>query len=65
MSDKTCILFNDVANDMLRSFVRMYSILYGEDTINYNVHGLIHVPNFVKLHGQNYKKWYLSLRRYI
>lgn len=50
MSDKTCILFNDVANDMLRSFVKMYSILYGEDTINYNVHGLIHVSNFVKLH---------------
>jgi len=51
MSDKTCILLNDVANDMLRSFVRMYSILYGEDTINYNVHGLIHIANFVKLHG--------------
>jgi len=32
------------------SFVRMYSILYGEDTINYNIHGLFHIPNFVKLH---------------
>lgn len=51
MSDKTYIIFNDVANDMLRSFVQMYSILYGEDTINYNVHGLIHVSNFVKLLG--------------
>jgi len=51
MSEKICILFNDVANDMLRSFVRMYSILYREDTINYNVQELIHVPNFVKLHG--------------
>jgi len=51
MSDETCVLLNDVANYMLRSFVKIYSILYGEDTINYNVLGLIHVYNFVKLHG--------------
>lgn len=29
-----------------------YTILYGIDSTNYNVHGLIHLPNFIKAHAK-------------
>jgi len=48
LSDETCIAYNDVANDLLRKFVIEYSFLYGEE---YNVHGLIHIAHFVRIHG--------------
>lgn len=51
LSDETCIAYNDVANDLLRKFVIEYSFLYGEEYITYNVHGLIHIAHFVKIHG--------------
>lgn len=51
MFKDTCTIFNDQAKAMLISFVSKYSILYGIDSINYNVHGLIHLANFVIIHG--------------
>ncbi|KAF0749604.1 Uncharacterized protein FWK35_00019784 [Aphis craccivora] len=51
MSDETCITYNELANKMLRQFVTQYSDLYGEEYITYNVHGLIHLAQFVKIHG--------------
>ncbi|XP_050064613.1 uncharacterized protein LOC126553503 [Aphis gossypii] len=51
MSDETCITYNELANKMLRQFVTQYSDLYGEEYITYNVHGLIHLAQFVKMHG--------------
>lgn len=51
LSGDTCMVYNDVANDLLRQFVEEYSFLYGEEYITYNVHGLIHIAHFVKIHG--------------
>lgn len=51
ISDETCIIYNDLANNLLRQFVTEYSDLYGEEYITYNVHGLIHIVQFVKKHG--------------
>lgn len=51
LSNDTCMAYNDVANDLLRQFVEEYSFLYGEEYITYNVHGLIHIAHFVKIHG--------------
>lgn len=50
MSDETCITYNELANSLLRQFVTQYSNLYGEEYITYNVHGLIHLAQFVKIH---------------
>lgn len=51
ISKKTCLFYNDMANTLLRQFVHDYSILYGDEYITYNVHSLIHLPNFVQCHG--------------
>lgn len=36
---------------MLKQSVKDYPSLYGEKYVTYNVHGLIHLSNFVKTHG--------------
>lgn len=51
ISNETYLSLNDVANDLLRQFVKDYPDLYGEEYVTYNVHGLIHITNFVKIHG--------------
>lgn len=35
----------------MRQFVTEYSVLYGKDYVGYNVHGLIHICDFMFLHG--------------
>ncbi|XP_050431049.1 uncharacterized protein LOC126839684 [Adelges cooleyi] len=51
VSNETCITYNELANTLLRQFVIEYAERYGEEYITYNVHGLIHVSHFVKIHG--------------
>jgi hypothetical protein len=51
ISSETCNIHNYLANDLLKTFVSEYSFYYGEEYIGYNVHGLIHVSDFVLTHG--------------
>lgn len=51
LNSETCIIYNDLANNILKKFVTQYSILYGNEYVTYNVHGLIHLSDFVKIHG--------------
>ncbi|XP_050061765.1 uncharacterized protein LOC114120630 [Aphis gossypii] len=51
ISSKTAYTYNNVAKMLLRQFVNEYSELYGKEYVGYNVHGLIHINDFVLLHG--------------
>jgi len=51
ISNETCFSLNDQANNLLKQFVQDYPNLYGKEYVTYNVHGLIHISNFVKIHG--------------
>lgn len=51
-SDKTCHLYNERAEMLLRKFVLDYGNLYGQHLISCNVHSLIHLPKFVRTHGK-------------
>lgn len=51
LNSETCIIYNDLANNILKDFVTQYPILYGNEYVTYNVHGLIHLSDFVKIHG--------------
>jgi len=51
LNSETCIIYNDLANDILKQFVTQYPNLYGNEYVTYNVHGLIHLSDFVKIHG--------------
>lgn len=51
LNSETCIIYNDLANDILKQFVTQYPNLYGNEFVTYNVHGLIHLSDFVKIHG--------------
>lgn len=46
-----CLLLNDFANTLLRSFVKHFGELYGQGFLVYNIHGLIHLSDDVKVHG--------------
>jgi len=48
---ETCIIHNDLANNLLRQFVTEYPEHYGNEYVTYNVHSLVHIANFVKIHG--------------
>jgi len=48
---ETCYTLNENAEFLLKKFVQEYPMLYGEHFISYNVHSLIHLPKFVKVHG--------------
>ncbi|CAI6369321.1 unnamed protein product [Macrosiphum euphorbiae] len=48
---ENCHTHNSLAKDMLKRFVREYGSYYGEGYVGYNVHGLIHVADFVLKHG--------------
>ncbi|CAI6354142.1 unnamed protein product [Macrosiphum euphorbiae] len=50
ISPETCHAYNNVARDLLKQFVTEYSSHYGEEYVGYNVHGLIHVCDFVLIH---------------
>nr|XP_020471113.1 uncharacterized protein LOC109968894 [Monopterus albus] len=49
---KLCVIFCDFAKTLLVSFVEHFGQLYGKDNLVYNVHGLIHLSDDVKKHGQ-------------
>jgi len=51
ISSETCFTHNYLAKDLLKTFVSEYSSYYGEEYIFYNVHGLIHVSDFVLIRG--------------
>lgn len=51
ISSESCHTYNNLAKDMLIRFVREYGSYYGEGYVGYNVHGLIHVADFVLIHG--------------
>ncbi|KAL5236921.1 hypothetical protein ACI65C_004331 [Semiaphis heraclei] len=51
LSKETCLTLNGQAKCLLIQFVTEYSDLYGVEFISYNVHGLIHLPDFVLVHG--------------
>lgn len=51
ISSETCYIYNNLAKDLLKRFVFEYSSHYGEGFVGYNVHGLIHVSDFVLKHG--------------
>lgn len=46
-----CLLLNDFANTLLRSFVKHFGELYGQGFLVYNIHGLCHLSDDVKVHG--------------
>lgn len=43
--------YNDYCKMLLKSFVQHFSQLYGSDSIVYNVHGLLHLPDDAKNFG--------------
>uniref|UniRef100_A0A2S2NIQ3 DUF4218 domain-containing protein n=1 Tax=Schizaphis graminum TaxID=13262 RepID=A0A2S2NIQ3_SCHGA len=49
--DNVCQVYNLLAETFLKEFVSQYSNLYGPHNVSYNVHNLIHLPMFVKIHG--------------
>ncbi|CAI6354683.1 unnamed protein product [Macrosiphum euphorbiae] len=51
LSKETCLTLNGQAKCLLIQSVTKYSDLYGVEFISYNVHELIHFPDFVLVHG--------------
>lgn len=51
VSPQICQVFNNLADGLLQKFVILYSSLYGDHLVSYNVHNLLHLPRFVKIHG--------------
>jgi len=51
ISIKTAYTYNNFAKMLLKQFVTEYSVLYGKEYVDYNVHGLIHICDFMLLHG--------------
>lgn len=50
-SPEFCMGMNDFANTLLHSFVEHFGQLYGEEFLVYNIHGLVHLSEDVKIHG--------------
>lgn len=46
-----CFLLNDFANTLLRSFVKHFGELYDHGFLVYNIHGLTHLSDDVRVHG--------------
>lgn len=51
MSSKTCYTYNSVAKAWLKQFVSEYPLHYIAEYVGYNVHGLIHLADFLLVHG--------------
>ncbi|XP_035710411.1 uncharacterized protein LOC118436418 isoform X1 [Folsomia candida] len=43
--------YGDYANTLLQYFVRNFATLYGKENLSYNIHGLLHVHDDVKIFG--------------
>ncbi|XP_048010162.1 uncharacterized protein si:dkey-242h9.3 isoform X1 [Megalobrama amblycephala] len=50
-SPQYCMELNDFAKTLLVSFVEHFGQLYGEEFLVYNIHGLVHLSDDVKVHG--------------
>lgn len=50
-SPKYCLELNDFAKTLLVSFVEHFGQLYGKEFLVYNIHGLVHLSEDVKVHG--------------
>lgn len=46
-----CTTKNEVAYNLLVDFVKEFRIYYGAHFITHNIHSLIHLPYYVKIHG--------------
>lgn len=46
-----CLLNNETAHNLIAEFVEEFKILYCVKFFTYNVHSLIHLSFYVKLHG--------------
>jgi hypothetical protein len=46
-----CQTYNNLAKEFLKRFVIEYSSHYGEEYVGYNVYDLIHICDFVLIHG--------------
>lgn len=51
VSPSYCQEYCDYAHNLLVLFVDHYSNLYGKEQVVYNIHGLVHLAEDVKLHG--------------
>lgn len=51
ISPETCFSLNNMAKNLLKEFVQDYPNYYGEEYVGYNVHGLLHITDFVLIHG--------------
>lgn len=51
LSPQYCNALNEFAHTCLVSFVDHFSRLYGPEFVAYNVHGLVHISDDVKQHG--------------
>ena len=51
LCENLCRNYCDLANRMLRKYVKQYCQLYGRDSIVYNVHQLLHFANAASRHG--------------
>ncbi|KAL7377303.1 hypothetical protein ABVT39_025341 [Epinephelus coioides] len=51
LSPQYCNVLNEFAHTCLLSFVDHFSRLYGPEFVAYNVHGLVHISDDVKQHG--------------
>ena len=51
ISPSLCHAMCDLAHKLLVAFVRHFGDMYGKDKLVYNVHGLVHLANEVRLHG--------------
>jgi len=51
LSSEYCLKMNNLANSLLVSFVEHFGQLYGQEFLVYNFHGLAHLCEDVKIHG--------------
>lgn len=46
-----CLLNNEIAHNLIVEFVEEFKIHYGQKFVTYNIHSLIHLSFYVKIHG--------------
>lgn len=46
-----CLTENEIAYNLLVDFVKEFRIMYGAHFVAHNIHSLIHLPFYVKIHG--------------
>lgn len=51
LSSETCYTLNNMARNLLKQFISDYPNYYGNEYVGYNVHGLLHITDFVLIHG--------------